>query len=73
MRILVLLAIALLLYVIITNLIRKAKMQSPAEKSSERMVKCEQCGLHVLEQEALKDNQYFFCSTEHLEHYRQSK
>ena len=73
MRILVLLAIALLLYIIIGNLLRKRGPRPPVSGSSERMVKCEHCGLHIVEHEALKDHQQFFCSVEHLQAHRQSK
>jgi uncharacterized protein len=73
MRILILLAIGLLLYIIITNLLRKSRSDSrkPAA-NSERMVRCEHCGLHIVENEALEDNRQYFCSNEHLEAHRQS-
>ncbi|MTI64650.1 PP0621 family protein [Methylophaga sp.] len=74
MRILILLAIGLLLYIIIGNLLRKSKTPSnTAPGSSERMVRCEHCGLHIIETEALEDNRQFFCSHEHLEAHRQSR
>lgn len=74
MRILILLAIGLLLYIIIGSLIRKNKMTSHTTSgSSQRMVRCEYCGLHIVEKEALRDNQHYFCSKAHLEAYRQSQ
>ncbi|WP_036315558.1 PP0621 family protein [Methylophaga thiooxydans] len=73
MRILVLLAIGLLLYIIISNLLRKAKQSPITSTKSERMVRCEHCGLHIIEQEALEDNRQYFCSNEHLEEHRQSR
>ncbi|GAB4289275.1 MAG: hypothetical protein Kow0083_01960 [Methylophaga sp.] len=74
MRILILLAIGLLLYIIIGSLIRKSKMTgNTTAGSSERMVRCEHCGLHIVEKEALQDNQQYFCSREHLEAHRQSQ
>jgi uncharacterized protein len=73
MRILVLLAIALLLYIIINNLLRKTRNNPPSAVSSEKMVRCEHCGLHIVETEALEDNRQFFCSNEHLEAHRQSR
>ncbi|MCX4188304.1 PP0621 family protein [Methylophaga sp. OBS4] len=73
MRILVLLAIALLLYIIISNLLRKSGRPPLSSGSTESMVKCEHCGLHIVENEALKDNRQFFCCVEHLEAHRQSK
>ena len=74
MRILVLLAIGLLLYIIISNLLRKSRMPPMSSSmDSEKMVRCEHCGLHIVEKEALKDNRQYFCSSEHLEAHRQSK
>lgn len=75
MRILILLAIGLLLYIIIGNLLRKSKMPSntASDDSSQRMVRCEHCGLHIIETEALKDNSQYFCSREHIEAHRQSR
>lgn len=73
MRILILLAIGLLLYIIIGNLIRKSKTPPSAAVGSERMVRCEHCGLHIVEKEALEDNRQYFCSSEHLEAHRQSR
>ncbi len=66
MRILVLIAIGLLLYVIIGNLWRRSRPSSPADANSEKMVKCQQCGLHILEQEAVKKGEYYYCSPEHI-------
>lgn len=74
MRILVLLAIGLLLYIIISNLIRQNRHSSASTAAkSERMVRCEHCGLHIIEHEAVEDNRQYFCSSEHLEAHRQSR
>jgi uncharacterized protein len=73
MRILVLLAIGLLLYVIINNLLRNSRKSPSTQASSERMVRCEHCGLHIVEKEALEDNRQYFCSADHLEEHRQSR
>jgi uncharacterized protein len=73
MRILVLLAIGLLLYIIISNLLRKSRGDTSSNEDTERMVRCAHCGLHVVEKEALRDNRLFFCSAEHLEAHRHSK
>lgn len=76
MRILVLLAIGLLLYIIIGNLIRQnrnSSSNSSASGKSERMVRCEHCGLHIIESEAVEDNRQYFCSNEHVEAHRQSR
>jgi len=66
MRILVLIAIGLLLYVIIGNLLRKNRPSSP-NAISERMVQCHHCGLHIMEKEAIQDEQNYYCSQEHVE------
>jgi len=66
MRILVLIAIGLLLYVIIGNLLRKTR-RSPPKPTTEKMVQCQHCGLHVLEQEAIQEGKAYYCSQEHLE------
>lgn len=73
MRILILLAIGLLLYIIISNLLRKSKMPNTTNGQSERMVRCEHCGLHIIEHEAVEDNRQYFCSHQHLEAHRQSR
>lgn len=66
MRILVLIAIGLLLYVIIGNLWRRSRPSSP-KTITEKMVKCKQCGIHILEQEAIREGNHYYCSREHLE------
>lgn len=67
MRILVLIAIGLLLYIIIGNYLRQKNRKLPTEKITEKMVRCQHCGLHVLEQEAIKSGSNFYCSQGHLE------
>lgn len=70
MRILILIAIGLLLYVIISNFVRKQKRlnnENKSEQNAEKMVKCHHCGLHILEQEALQSNGKYYCSQDHLE------
>lgn len=73
MRILVLLAIGLLLYIIINNLIRRSKRPYLEADTAEKTVRCEHCGVHVLESEAMQYHNQLFCSTEHLEAHRQSR
>ncbi len=73
MRILVLIALALLLYIIINNLLRKVKLEEKKKVSSEEMVKCTHCGLHVLEQEAIKAGTNYFCTQQHAEEFLQNK
>ncbi len=72
MRILILLAIGLLLFVIFRNLLRKVKRERDASASprEEHMVRCQQCGLHLLPQEAVRMDQQYFCSQEHLEDFQ---
>ncbi len=67
MRILVLIAIGLLLYVIIGNLIRKNKSISKSQAEFGKMVRCKHCDLHILEQEAVRSGSDYFCSQQHLE------
>jgi len=71
MRILLLIAIGLLLYIIISHLVRKARLErlSSPSNQSEKMVKCEHCGLHLPEKEALTHNGNHFCSQQHLDEY----
>lgn len=75
MRILILLAIGLLLFLVFRNLWRQIKREREQKKTqghTESMVRCQQCGLHLLEKEAVKSSErQFFCSTEHLEAFRQ--
>lgn len=66
MRILVLIAIGLLLYVIIGNLLRKSRPSSPRQ-ISEKMVQCQHCGLHILEQEAIQQDDRYYCSQDHID------
>lgn len=72
MRILVLIAIGLLLYVIIGNLLRRSRGNNHVH-DAEPMVRCAQCGLHLAEREAIKKGDHCFCSTQHLEDYHQSR
>ncbi len=74
MRILILIAIGLLLYIIVGNILRKNKMSSSKpEADTQKMVQCHHCNLHILEAEALKSGQYFYCSQNHLEADTQSQ
>lgn len=66
MRILVLIAIALLLYVIISNLFRKNK-ETSKKAIEEKMVRCHHCDLHILEYEAVQNNDNYYCSQEHMD------
>ena len=68
MRILVLIAIGLLLYIIVSKLIRQTRIggESPPIES-ENMVQCHYCQLHILEQEAVRSGENYYCSQEHAE------
>ena len=69
MRILVLIAIGLFLYTIVSRLL-KSKMcrgkNKPAE-IADKLVACQQCGIHVLQQEAVQgeNNDAYYCCVEH--------
>ena len=64
MRILLLIAIGLLLYVIISKLIRQTRPPQ-IQSDSETMVQCHHCSLHILEQEAIRKGDNYYCSAEH--------
>lgn len=68
--VLVLLAVSLYIVKLIrTKLdepLKKLKQDSQAEKCDQnKMVKCLHCGLHIPEQEAIKQGEKVFCSLEH--------
>ncbi len=70
MRILLLIAIALMLYIIIKRLLTAYK--APTEKSGEPsmtadLVQCQYCHLHILAQEAIQstENAAYYCCIEH--------
>ena len=74
MRILVLIAIGLLLYIIVGSILRKNKrLSSSSNASAEKMVRCHHCGLHVSEQEAITSGNKSYCSQSHLEAEQQTK
>jgi uncharacterized protein len=74
MRILILIAIALLLYLVIASFLRKQKrQQSELDSPAEKMVTCQHCGLHILEEEAVQAANKFYCSASHLEADQQEK
>jgi uncharacterized protein len=65
MRILILIAIGLLLYIIINNQLRRIDKEKADNELADKMVQCEHCGLHILETEALQDGQHYYCSEAH--------
>ncbi|HAU06182.1 MAG TPA: hypothetical protein DCS49_00160 [Gammaproteobacteria bacterium] len=69
MRILILIAIALLLVILFKPLLRRNKDKPTMEdtKQAEKMVKCQYCGVHILEKEAIRARGYYYCSAEHMD------
>jgi len=66
MRILLLIAIGLLLYVILSKLFRQMRQSSNRSNiESDVMVQCHHCQLHILEQEAIRKGDNYYCSAEH--------
>lgn len=45
----------------------EAQQSSPREDSPAPMVRCAQCGVHVPQQQALNENQRWYCSQAHLQ------
>lgn len=68
MRILVLIAIGLLLYIIISNLLRKNRTTPTV--ITEKMVKCCHCGIHIPRKEAVHSKDEFYCSQAHLDEHQ---
>jgi uncharacterized protein len=68
MRILLLIAAIVLVFMIVRTLVRKPRGRSkPGARplSSGNMVRCDYCGLHVPENEALLSGGRRYCSREH--------
>ena len=65
MRILVLIAIGLLLYIIVGSILRKNKESSLSGDGAEKMVSCDYCGLHISEKEAVSSENKYYCSEAH--------
>ncbi|MDH5601226.1 MAG: PP0621 family protein [Gammaproteobacteria bacterium] len=63
--------IALIIYLLILIFKRWAANKNPPSSGSQEnstvMVQCKTCKLHVPETEALKKNDEYYCSQEHLE------
>lgn len=70
------LILILLLVWVAWRLLKQTLLSGPGQGSSEgkegssnsatRMVKCEQCGVHLPEAEAVREEQNFFCGQSHL-------
>ncbi len=71
MRILVLIAIGLLLYIIFRGLLRNQR--DSLSFDSDKMVQCRQCQLHIPAEEAVQYEDNYFCSQGHLAMYRDNK
>lgn len=63
----ILIALAVWLAVqLVRRLLRKPGKPARTTKAvTHRMVRCERCGLHVPEREAVREGERFFCSVEH--------
>jgi uncharacterized protein len=72
-KLLILLAAALVLYVLWRGLRRDAGARKDAGRAAEgeRMVDCGQCGVHLPLSEALQSQGRYFCSEEHRRLFRQ--
>ena len=66
-----LIVIALIIYLVIQIFKRwsanKNAQTTVHQEKTQKMVQCEVCQLHLPENEALKRNNKFFCSQEHLD------
>jgi uncharacterized protein len=67
-RLLLIVAIAFLVYL----LIRAFRKQTPSQDAAttEDMVRCAHCGVHLPKGESVEADGQFFCSTEHRDAYR---
>lgn len=45
---------------------RRSTSQKQPTRPIENMVRCEQCGTHVPEKEALEQDGHYYCSRDHL-------
>lgn len=46
---------------------RPAGVQKDTRPEVESMVRCQHCGLHIPKQEAIRSDNYYYCSQEHLQ------
>ena len=73
-RLLTYLAIGYFLWQMVKNYLRKQELRSAAEarrkpQAPARIVKCEQCGVHLPEPEACAADDRWFCSDEHRQRW----
>lgn len=66
LRFVVLVAAVWVAFLIIRQLLRSGSARPNAPRlPDKRMVRCAHCGLHVPEDEALRQQQHYFCSEKH--------
>jgi uncharacterized protein len=73
MRILFLIAAIVIVFMIARTLLRRPKSIKRDERKplgAEKMVRCDHCGLHVPEHEAILDQGRRYCSPEHQQQDR---
>ena len=54
----------------------KKNLSKPSQRTkieSQNMVKCERCEVYLPQDQAIEDNGHYFCSTQHLEDWRQKR
>lgn len=80
-RLLLLLAIAVLVYLLVRAFRKNSSQKNSSQKNSsaenpgqdqvsaEDMVRCAQCGLHLPKGESVQAQGHFFCSVEHRDAY----
>ena len=70
-RVLIIGLLAWLVYRMIRKAFSKPRAQGPREpqRLSTKMVRCEQCGIHVPQDEAVPGDGRYFCSAEHRDQY----
>lgn len=67
-----------LLFLLIVYLLYRFWHQAPAmprstEAESENMMRCELCGLHFPEHEAVREGEHVFCSEQHRASWKQGR
>lgn len=68
-RLLIIAAVIWILYRMIQTRLRSRKSvsQKPDTRAIETVVKCDYCGLHIPEEEAVRKDGKSYCSRQHLE------
>ena len=74
MRLLILAVVAFLIYTLLRQLLRgRGRREIPRQSArSGTMVRCQRCGLHIPEPEALQADGKYFCNNKHLKEFRES-